>query len=185
MDPEDITEWASTEIKIIEVTQGFSEVREFIPVEGDLLEESWNSGGIVKRHKCPPYAVANVEKAAQDLRQFIDDNISAYIIGAVGQSDILLWSTYYMAFKQSKEAPVSHAKLVSAAQGGLLTKLVSRTKSEHSSRMPSASGAQLARPVTQNGYAAKKRLEHLQWTIPQAHGLRAFQSLPSWSRSMR
>ena len=115
MDPQDITEWASSEIKIIEVTQGFSrvreriEVREFIPVEGDSLEEVWNSGGVLKRHKCPNYAVANVEKAGQDLRQFIDDNVVEYIIGAVGQSDTLLWRTYVMAFKQSQEAPVSHA----------------------------------------------------------------------------
>lgn len=110
---QEISEWASAEIKTIEVTQGFGntsyplEVREFTPVDGDMLEERWNDEGVIKYHRIPPYGIADMQAAARNLAQFIDNSIGQYIIGAVGYSDSLLWHTYMMAFKHSREATVS------------------------------------------------------------------------------
>ena len=110
----DITDWASNEIRTIEVTQVFLnapyklEVRKFLPVEGDLIEERWSDErGIIKTHTIPPFALANMEMTSQSIQKFIDENISKYIIGAVGSLNPLLWNTYLMAFKYSKKAVVS------------------------------------------------------------------------------
>jgi hypothetical protein len=114
MEIKEITEWTSSEIKTIRVTQGFGgawyelEVREFKPVDGDVLDKVWNDKGVVKSHKIPPYGLANMKKAACTLRKFVDECIGAYIKGIIGHSDDLLWNTYLMAFKQSVEARVSH-----------------------------------------------------------------------------
>lgn len=59
----DITKWASEETKTIVISQIFLDapyqvrVKEFAPVRGDMLEEQWNSGSVVKSHKIPRYAL--------------------------------------------------------------------------------------------------------------------------------
>lgn len=116
MEIKEITEWASTEIKTIRVTQGFGgawyelEVREFKPIDGDVLEKVWNDKGVIKSHKIPPYGLANMKKAACVLQKFTEECIGAYIAGIVGHSDDLLWNTYVMAFRQADEAQVSDRK---------------------------------------------------------------------------
>ena len=113
MDLVDITDWRSHEIKTIEVTQMFLhapysiEVREFMPLEGDMLEEKWTDGDVTKSHRIPPYALADMEKTAQTMRCFLDRSTITYVKGTVGNLDTLLWSTYQMALVYSKEAPVS------------------------------------------------------------------------------
>lgn len=113
MDLVDIEEWTSPESKTIVVSQIYLdapypvEVREFLPVEGDMLEEKWASGGIVKSHKIPRYALANLEKTASMLQNFIESNVGTYIQGTVGTSDQLLWQTYWFAFGHIQNAKVS------------------------------------------------------------------------------
>jgi len=122
MEIKEITEWASSEIKTIRITQGFHctphelacyelEVREFKPVDGDVLEKVWDDKGVVKSHKIPPYGLVNMKKAACVLQKFVERCIGVYIKGIVGESDHLLWNTYVMAFRQSEEAQVSHENL--------------------------------------------------------------------------
>lgn len=112
MDLVDITHWRSYEIKTIEVTQIFLhapysiEVREFIPLEGDMLEEKWTDGDVTKSHRIPPYALADMKKTAQTMRSFLDKNIITYVKGTTGSLDLLLWNTYQMAIVYSQEAPV-------------------------------------------------------------------------------
>lgn len=124
MEIKEITEWASSEVKTIRVTQGFGgawyelEVREFKPVDGDVLQKFWNDRGVVKSHMIPPYGLANMEKAACVLREFVDKYIGAYISGIVGRSDDLLWNTYVMAFKQSGKAKVGHEQFTSIRHVG-------------------------------------------------------------------
>ena len=110
----DITDWASDEIRTIEVTQTFLhaplklEVKKFVPVEGDLITEVWtDENGVVKTHDIPPYALADMEKTAGTIEKFVDDNMITYIFGAIGLLDTLLWDTYIMAFKHSQNARVS------------------------------------------------------------------------------
>ncbi|KAI2462772.1 hypothetical protein F4781DRAFT_426909 [Annulohypoxylon bovei var. microspora] len=118
MDIVDIKDWASTEVKTIYVSQTFLdapysiEVKEFIPQDGDLIEEKWTIDGQVKRHQVPRYALANMEKHAEDLQSFIDANIAPYIIGAVGTEDKILWQTYYTAFRQAESANIMHERHV-------------------------------------------------------------------------
>lgn len=115
----DIADWASDEIRTIEVTQVFLnapyklEVRKFLPVEGDLIEERWSDErGIIRTHTIPPFALADMEKTSQSIQKFIDGNISKYIIGAVGSLNPLLWNTYLMAFKHSKKAVMEDERML-------------------------------------------------------------------------
>ena len=104
MDLVDITTWASSEIKRIGLSQIYLnapyevEVREFEPVEGDMLEEKWTTNGITKTHRIPPYALADMEKSAAVMQAFIQDSIATYIYGTVVDSDPLIWQTYVFAF---------------------------------------------------------------------------------------
>ena len=73
MDLVNITAWVSTNTKTIQLSQIFVdapyqvEVKEFIPVDGDMLEDRWTSGGVTRSHPIPRYALANMEKTAQTL----------------------------------------------------------------------------------------------------------------------
>lgn len=124
MDLVDITNWAADEVRTIEVTQVFLdapyklEVKRFIPVEGDLVTEVWTDAkGVVRTHDIPPYALANMEKAAQTIQKFFDDSIGTYITAVVGQLDPLLWSTYMLAFKHAAQANVSFENDLSGQNG--------------------------------------------------------------------
>ena len=117
MDLVDITDWAADEIKTIRVKQISLgdidadltlEVKKFIPVEGDLITEVWTDHqGTIRTHDIPPYALADMEKTAKTIQEFVDANIIRYIIGTVGNLDPLLWNTYFIAFKHANEAAVS------------------------------------------------------------------------------
>ena len=114
MDLLDISVWASNRVRTIEVSPVFADapfrlkVREFVPLEGDLIEEVWSDEkGMIRTHDIPPYAIANMEESARSFEEYVDRAISKYIIAAVGNLDSLLWSTYRMAFKHSTEAKVS------------------------------------------------------------------------------
>src|SRR4051812_1548534 len=71
-----ITEWASTRIRTIRITQGMGgssyelEVREFTPLQGDLMEKFWTTDGNRKVVKLPPYAIVDMEKAARSRLQY-------------------------------------------------------------------------------------------------------------------
>ncbi|KAK5449838.1 hypothetical protein LTS15_008410 [Exophiala xenobiotica] len=103
MDIVDITTWRSREVKTIQISQIFLdapysvEVREFEPVDGDMLEEKWMSGSEVKIHSIPRYALANMGKTAEMLVQYINNNVARYINGVflknTGHS--LLWHTLF------------------------------------------------------------------------------------------
>jgi hypothetical protein len=114
MDLVDIKTWASNEVRLISLSQIYLnapysvEVREFEPVEGDMLEEKWTTNGIIKTHRIPPYALADMEKSAAVMQAFIQDSIATYICGTVENSDLLIWQTYVFAFADhAKNAKVS------------------------------------------------------------------------------
>jgi len=113
MDLVDITEWASEEIKTIELTQVFLhapfqlEVRQFVPKEGDMLSELWQDGEMTHTHPIPPYAMVSLRKTTDMYREFIDRNIGTYIYGAVHPLDDFFFRTYVQAFKHRLETKVS------------------------------------------------------------------------------
>ena len=101
MDLVDISLWASDGARTIEVSPVFADapfmlkVREFIPVEGDMIEEVWSDeNGVIRKHEIPPYAIANMEESARSFQEYIDRAISKYIVAVVGNLDSLLWSIY-------------------------------------------------------------------------------------------
>lgn len=113
MDLVDIATWTSTEIKEVTISQIFLDapfklmVREFSPVEGDMLEEVWKSGDVTVVYKLPRFAIVEMEEAAGTIGSFIDRNIGQYITAVVHGAENLLWCTYFMAFKQISNAHVS------------------------------------------------------------------------------
>lgn len=115
MDLVDIKEWASPEVRKIRLCHVYLggkapyevEVKRFVPVAGDMLEERWTSNGVVKVHPIPQYALSNMNEAAQVLLRFIEKSVVAYVLGTVGQMDLLVWQTYLFAFKHTNNAKVS------------------------------------------------------------------------------
>ncbi|CZR55785.1 uncharacterized protein PAC_05673 [Phialocephala subalpina] len=111
-----ITEWASPETKLIKVTQDFGKasyelkVKEFIPMPGECLEEAWADGNVMKSRELPPWAIASMEEAADELWRYVDDNIGTYVWACVGNSDSLIRSTFEMVIRYSEEAPRQEEK---------------------------------------------------------------------------
>ncbi|KAM7205453.1 hypothetical protein V8F20_003222 [Naviculisporaceae sp. PSN 640] len=97
--------WASDQIRTIVVSpiQTFApfqfRVREFIPVDGDLLEEQWMTASGPQKIQLPRYAVADMLEAARDLKTYIETNVWNYLNASVQQLDPLFWETYFMAFR--------------------------------------------------------------------------------------
>jgi hypothetical protein len=110
---QNITEWASTRVRKIRLTQGIEntsyelEVREFVPMEGDLMEKFWTVNGVRKAVKVPPYAIIDLEKAAKARLQFVNDNVGIYVTRGIDTSKALLRNTYERAIRHVKEASVS------------------------------------------------------------------------------
>ncbi|KAK4176547.1 hypothetical protein QBC36DRAFT_187225 [Triangularia setosa] len=77
------------------------QVREFIPAEGDRLEDEVINpvNGTVTKVPLPRFAVAEMKTTAERMRGFVDRNIYNFITATVG-NDGLLWETYLMAFRQ-------------------------------------------------------------------------------------
>lgn len=113
MDLVNITNWASSEVKTIKISQIHVDapyevqVREFVPVEGDLLETTWVSGYQVRRHKTPQYALADMQSAATTLEWLTATYVCYYIVNTVGFSSELIWQTYRYAFQYQAKAKVS------------------------------------------------------------------------------
>ena len=104
--------WASDETRTIVLSPIHADapfqirVREFIPVEGDLLEEQWMTATGLQRISLPKYAVADMQEAAGDLKTFIEKNVWNFINASVQKLDPLFWETYYMAFRHIGNAQV-------------------------------------------------------------------------------
>jgi hypothetical protein len=108
MEPQNITDWASDEVKILRLSHKIKDasytlrVRKFAPMPGDMLFETWfdESVGEFKRHDIEPYAVINMEDLHREMQRYVNDNIAKFIVGVVGESDEMLWKTYKMAFER-------------------------------------------------------------------------------------
>lgn len=127
------TDWASSEIRTVEVSPNHVfapfkfRVREFIPVEGDLLEEQWTTPHGKQTIALPRYAVADMHEAANDMKEYIERNISNYIAVTVGHLDQLLWETYTHAFRHigTAKTPEERALLTNALRLWVTCRLIS------------------------------------------------------------
>lgn len=113
MDIVDISDWASDEIKTVDISQIYLDapwtvqVREFVPVEGDLLEEQWTSQGVTRAHRIPRYGLADMNETAEMMQWWIDQNVYTYIAGTIKHTDAFFWNTYFAAFRHPTKAKVS------------------------------------------------------------------------------
>lgn len=115
MEMQDIVEWASPEIKTITLNSPnlgpgtFTlEVREFVPAEGDLMEEVYTNDGRSKIIKLPPYAMVSLKKSADQMREHLKANVGRFISATVDEhASPLIWYTYKMALKCARESSVS------------------------------------------------------------------------------
>ncbi len=103
---DDIGNWASSEVKTILVTEGYTghhvqlQVRKFIPQEGDRLERSWVADdGQIKSVKIPPYALVNQDAAKVAYESYIKKGLVECFKRLLGPGEELLWQTYDRAVK--------------------------------------------------------------------------------------
>jgi hypothetical protein len=113
MEMAEVEQWASSEIKIITLTHDIGnasydiKVRQFVPMEGDSLERSWNSSSGPRSHPCTPYAIASMKETASTISQFVDQNIKNFVSHYVDKNEKLLHKTYMAAYHHSYSSPVS------------------------------------------------------------------------------
>ncbi|PKS06558.1 hypothetical protein jhhlp_007306 [Lomentospora prolificans] len=110
---DNISHWASDEIKTIQVSEGYTgrpvelRVRKFIPQDGDKLERSWVANGAKKSVTIPPYAIVDLEAARNAYSEHIDRGIVDCFSAIVKPRNTLLWKTYVLAWKMAQDTQVS------------------------------------------------------------------------------
>ena len=111
---DNISNWASDEIRVIKVSEGYTStpvelrVRRFIPQDGDKLERSWVVNGVKKSVAIPPYAIVDLDAAKKAYAQHIDRGIKECVTAVLTpQEDDFLRRTYVMAWTKSQDPSVS------------------------------------------------------------------------------
>jgi hypothetical protein len=110
---DNIANWASTDVKIIEVSEGYTsrsvqlKVRQFVPQEGDRLERSWVFNGAKKSVPIPPYAIVDLEAAQKAYGDYINGGIVECFSNIVRRRESLLWRTYMLAWRTAQDPTVS------------------------------------------------------------------------------
>lgn len=115
------SDWASPESETLEIIVSpvhvsdapFSfRVRKFHPAEGDVVHEMWKTpDGSMKQVALPRYALAEMREAGETLREYIERNVSKFIVATVGHLDQIFWETYQMAFRHVNGANVRSVPL--------------------------------------------------------------------------
>lgn len=104
----DVSTWADSEIRCIEVTQDYSpnpmflKVRKFIPVDGDKLSREWKYAGKTREAFIPPYAIDSMKEAERAYRDYILKEGMQFFLSTLDRNDALVFNTYTMAIKASK-----------------------------------------------------------------------------------
>lgn len=100
---DDISNWASAEIRMLCVTEGYSRrpvklrVREFIPQDGDKLERSWVHQGTKRSVRIPPYAIVNLDEAKTIYTDHIAAELKECCRNVLTDKHQLLRGTYGFA----------------------------------------------------------------------------------------
>jgi hypothetical protein len=115
---DNITHWASSELKIIQVTQDYGPtaltftVRQFVPVKGDMLHREWSDGAVTKFVAMPNYAIVDMAAALQVHKDFIVNEGPQFFKSTLDYNDRLLWDTYSTAIWFSNASKSSEEKEV-------------------------------------------------------------------------
>lgn len=104
---EPIQKWASTEIRIIRVSEGYSSkgvdlrVRKFVPVEGDKLERSWVHNGLRRSVQVPAYAAVDLSQAKASYAKYIKESMEETIKTVTRDANPLLHQVYTQAWSEA------------------------------------------------------------------------------------
>jgi hypothetical protein len=107
----DIGDWASQEVRSIQMAQGISsepiclEVRKFMPRDGDVCDRHWVDHQVKKSKPLEPYALADVEKTAAEFKEYIWNNAVTAMKEnlALQKSDPLIQETYGWAIRHYQD----------------------------------------------------------------------------------
>ncbi|PNY28529.1 Uncharacterized protein TCAP_01549 [Tolypocladium capitatum] len=117
-----IHNWASTEIRVIRISEGLCNkyielpVREFTPQPGDKLDLTWDCGGTKRLIRLPPYALVNLEDGIKAYGNYIPGVIGHALKKLSGPHDGLLYLTYRQACQVFKDpaTPTKSLELLDA-----------------------------------------------------------------------
>ena len=109
-DPQNIRQWVPNTTQKIDVTQVGHvyklDVGQFVPIDGDSMEKIWLVKGVVNTYTTPPYAIIDLEKAAQSRIKFLIENVGNYIADSIDMEDELIRVTFERAMRHASEAKV-------------------------------------------------------------------------------
>ncbi|KAK4129320.1 hypothetical protein N657DRAFT_639918 [Parathielavia appendiculata] len=120
---DDIGTWESSQVRTIEVTEGYTgrsvklKVRQFRPQEGDKVKRSWVSkNGNRYEVEVPAFAIVNLDDAKAEFDQYIKIGQANCFQRLMGSRDELLWQTYELAMKAAGDLskPLSERSLLVA-----------------------------------------------------------------------
>jgi hypothetical protein len=101
----DIKEWASDEVRTIQVMSDVSpvplqlKVRRFIPQKGDSTHRGWMDNKVKKFTPTTPWAIVDMRAAVETMRAYITDNIFSCVDYFLQTSDEWVRETYQYARK--------------------------------------------------------------------------------------
>ncbi|OAA37271.1 tetratricopeptide repeat domain containing protein [Beauveria brongniartii RCEF 3172] len=119
-----IDTWASPEVRTIRISEGYSDsvvelqVRQFVPMEGDKLERTWDYNGEKKSVRIPPFALVDTHKTrkafARHIDASVDDTLKNVIRSVEGTLGKWMRVTYLEAFRlaQRSDAPPEVSKIL-------------------------------------------------------------------------
>ncbi|POR31222.1 Uncharacterized protein TPAR_08564 [Tolypocladium paradoxum] len=108
-----IQKWASSEVKVIRVSAGYSprcielQVRRFIPQDGDKLVRTWDYRGMRKSVAIPPYALIDLDAAKSMYTMHIQDIMTDTIQKSLDRPQGLLCKTYLRAVRLMRHPSTS------------------------------------------------------------------------------
>ncbi|PMD58388.1 uncharacterized protein K444DRAFT_532135 [Hyaloscypha bicolor E] len=114
----DINVWASSETRTIKLTQDYVatpltfQVRQFVPLESDMLDRRWAHGSVKKSVTLPPYAFANMREALEIYKDFINREGTRHLYSILDRNDGLVWATYGTAIKASNSPTVTEPEKI-------------------------------------------------------------------------
>lgn len=104
-----IQEWASTETRVIHITEGYSDqvlqlrVRQFVPQDGDKLDRSWYYEGRKKSVAVPPFALVDLEDGKASYMKHIHNSMNQAFGKILGRDGGLLYKTYFQTVEHCKD----------------------------------------------------------------------------------
>jgi hypothetical protein len=114
---DDIGNWESSQIRTIQVTEGYTgksvrlQVRQFKPQEGDKVKRSWVSrNGNKHEVNIPAFAIVNLDEARAEFNQYIKGGMVACCHHLLSSRDKLLWRTYSLAIKTAQDDSIEEAE---------------------------------------------------------------------------